>query len=158
MRKIFIIIASIITFSLGVVNTSNAQNSIPNIPPGKKGGYVIPKAVTCARSEWLMEGTRQVGEKDAQFVGVVSAETPGSAILHIYKNPKTGTFSVIESFSNGVSCLISHGHTPEAVTDEKPEPQNEKMKEKMKFKGPFIEARKYKYKFIYPVTLPYRFF
>lgn len=135
--KRFFIIAAIITFSLGIVNTSLAQ-SMNGMPPqpseGQDGGYVVPKAVTCAKSKWLVSQLEELEESDSTFLGFVSAEPMGSVILHLYKNPEKGTFSVVESFTNGVSCLLTFGYTPESIELKKP---NEK---KMKFEGPFHKA------------------
>ena len=136
MKRFFIIVA-IITFSLGIVKASLAQ-SMNGMPPqpseGQDGGYVVPKAVTCAKSKWLVSQLEELEEKDSTFIGFVSAEPMGSVILHLYKNPEKGTFSVVESFTNGVSCLLTFGYTPESIELEKPKEQ------KMKFEGPFKEA------------------
>ena len=137
MKRFFIIVA-IITCSLGIVNTSLAQsmNCMPPVPEaGQDGGYVVPKAVTCAKSKWLVSQLEKLEESDSTFLGFVSAEPMGSVILHFYKNPEKGTFSLVESFSNGVSCLLTYGYTPESIELQKPK------QEKMKFQGPFKEAR-----------------
>ena len=135
--KRFFIIAAIITCSLGIVNTSLAQ-SMNGMPPqpseGQDGGYVVPKAVTCAKSKWLVSQLEELEESDSTFLGFVSAEPMGSVILHLYKNPEKGTFSVVESFTNGVSCLLTFGYTPESIELKKPK------EEKMKFEGPFQKA------------------
>ena len=136
MKRFFIIVA-IITCSLGIVNTSLAQsmNGMPPLPEeGQGGGYVVPKAVTCAKSKWLVSQLKKLEESDSTFLGFVSAEPMGSVILHFYKNPEKGTFSLVESFSNGVSCLLTYGYTPESIELKKPKEQ------KMKFEGPFKEA------------------
>ena len=135
--KRFFIIAAIITCSLGIVNTSFAQsmNGMPPLPEeGQGGGYVVPKAVTCAKSKWLVSQLEKLEESDSPFVGFVSADPMGSVILPLYKNPEKGTFSLVESFSNGVSCLLTFGYTPESIELKKPKEQ------KMKFEGPFKEA------------------
>ena len=136
MKRFFIIVA-IITCSLGIVNTSLAQsmNGMPPLPEvGQGGGYVVPKAVTCAKSKWLVSQLEKLEESDSTFLGFVSAEPMGSVILHFYKNPEKGTFSLVESFSNGVSCLLTYGYTPESIELKKPK------EEKMKFEGPFQKA------------------
>ena len=136
MKRFFIIVA-IITCSLGIVNTSLAQsmNGMPPLPEeGQGGGYVVPKAVTCAKSKWLVSQLKKLEESDSTFLGFVSAEPMGSVILHFYKNPEKGTFSLVESFSNGVSCLLTYGYTPESIELKKPKEQ------KMKFEGPFQKA------------------
>ena len=136
MKRFFIIVA-IITCSLGIVNTSLAQsmNGMPPLPEeGQGGGYVVPKAVTCAKSKWLVSQLKKLEESDSTFLGFVSAEPMGSVILHFYKNPEKGTFSLFESFSNGVSCLLTYGYTPESIELKKPKEQ------KMKFEGPFQKA------------------
>ena len=136
MKRFFIIVA-IITGYLGVVNTSFAQsmNGMPPLPEeGQGGGYVVPKAVTCAKSKWLVSQLEKLEESDSTFLGFVSAEPMGSVILHFYKNPEKGTFSLVESLSNGVSCLLTFGYTPESIELKKPKEQ------KMKFEGPFKDA------------------
>ena len=136
MKRFFIIVA-IITGYLGVVNTSFAQsmNGMPPLPEeGQGGGCVVPKAVTCAKSKWLVSQLEKLEESDSTFLGFVSAEPMGSVILHLYKNPEKGTFSVVESFTNGVSCLLTFGYTPESIELKKPK------EEKMKFEGPFQKA------------------
>jgi hypothetical protein len=137
MKRFFIIVA-IITCSLSIVKTSLAQ-SMNDMPPppseGQDGGYVVPKAVTCAKSTWLIDQLEKLEETDTTFIGFVSAEPMGSVILHMYKNLNKGTFSVVESFANGVSCLLTFGYTPDSVELRKPKEQ------KMKFQiGPSIKA------------------
>ena len=88
MKRFFIIVA-IITFSLSIVKTSLAQgmNGMPPKPEaGQDGGYIVPKAVTCAKSKWLVSQLEKLEENDSTFIGFVSAEPMGSVILHLYKN------------------------------------------------------------------------
>ena len=137
MKRFFIIVA-IITFSLSIVKASLAQgmNGMPPKPEaGQDGGYIVPKAVTCAKSKWLVSQLEKLEENDSTFIGFVSAEPMGSVILHLYKNTEKGTFSVVESFANGVSCLLTFGYTPDSIELKKPKEQ--KMKLQI---GPSIKA------------------
>ena len=138
MKRFFIIVA-IITGYLGIVNTSFAQ-SMNNMPPlpeeGQGGGYVVPKAVTCSKSQWMVDQLTKLGEENSDFIGFVSAEPMGSVILHLYKNTEKGTFSLVESFANGVSCLLTFGYTPDSAELQKP--KEEKMKLEI---GPPTKAR-----------------
>jgi hypothetical protein len=68
------------------------------------------KTVACGPTEFLMEGIKEHGELKLSFLGnVATADQDDVIIVTLHQNEETGTFSVIESSINGISCMISLG-------------------------------------------------
>jgi hypothetical protein len=68
------------------------------------GGPLAAQTPNCAPREALITKLTNVGEAQA----AIGLDTKGS-LLEIWASDATGTWTVVMSFSTGVSCIMTHG-------------------------------------------------
>jgi hypothetical protein len=69
------------------------------------------KGVICGPTEPMMNALMEGGETNVTFLGRVDGTEENIQIIAtLHRNKITGSFSVIESASVGMSCMVSVGH------------------------------------------------
>jgi hypothetical protein len=97
--KTIITIIAVVLFSCNVY-------AHPPIGPTKKN-------IICGPSDDVMNKLNQFGESSFEFFGFSSGpnDKPNDKIvLSIFRNIKTGSFSIVETHIEKVSCIIATGH------------------------------------------------
>jgi hypothetical protein len=78
----------------------------------------VNKLVLCGKSDIVLKKLKEFGETDFDFVGFTqkSDGKPNKEMaVGIFKNKKTGSFSIVETHVNGISCVISTGYDAEST-------------------------------------------
>lgn len=85
------------------------------------------KSVICGPTVMLMQSLKEIGETEISLLGSIDGNVPEGDhfIATLHRSKENGTFSVIESSSGGISCMISSGRLvplkAEEETETKPE-------------------------------------
>ena len=89
--------------------------------------FQTSKTVVCGSTEMLMEGLKKIGETDITLLGSIDGNVPEGDhfIATLHRSIENGTFSVVESSSGGISCMISSGRIVPPSVENETEPKSE---------------------------------
>ena len=102
----FLTMALFLVLSLGIPVSVTAQQA-------DKDGYVTTaKPIVCNQSQKMIgDISKQTGEKDVELLGLYPSPIPGIQFAYtIHRNHIKGTWTLLESASNGSSCIIAVGN------------------------------------------------
>lgn len=95
----------LLIISLFVMCVNTVSANMHNVP------WVTMRQIECLPTQSMVDALKAMDETDMEMLGYVDTGIPDIEVLLVKtSNPNTGSFTVLETGSNGMSCVISGGN------------------------------------------------